>query len=877
MKKLAFNEKNPCVCEAGSRMYADAIQFHACAEIKGKYVHYGDLTVETPEDFALPCVVGNVRIAASCAGMKLEGCRIEGDLVIEADGVSVLSTVVTGSLAVTAEKGSVLRDCTVAGSVSVAADDAQVMYCTAEKIALGAKINQIVALCSAREITVDGAKNTVVLKNKADAVAVQNCSSVYVIENVIGTLTLTNNSYVNADCNAVENTVSNGNTYENGNNLMDVDARLPVGADMNLLLHSDPDLFVGMERKTTVTDPDVKGDLTLPTYVNTLVVQKDFVIIPPGAYVSDEAWIFGKEASNTVIYAYGVYAERQKDCTAQAKFAGVFNVTVKGLFFAFAFQSCGQAYILEMLGKDEDGKHGWVRVVTGAGMIDEFGNYGTHFDQSGWMGAQREGTFYAYCDSFYKYLEPTEEDGTHRMCVEAHIYDYLKKGDILTTRLNGGGVTIPITHSGDIMFYDFTMYGAGSGFAWVENDNLTATTYFRVNNTTRTAEVIDEAEYNKYRALEEKYGVSLEVYRDGLGRFRGSPPHIGSIDATHTTRCAQGSVCISCLFENMSDDGTNQNHTHARIAAITDNGDGTATVEYKGLLTVHTYNLGNRIPRNCCADFKVGDRVYIYNSGGQLICNTPALTATEHLGMFPVPEYGTDMPMMRVKVALSAINFKGLEGYDLSANTPNDKPGDKVLIDNMSQASNGFIFDNTVVRNVRSRGLLVKASECQMVNCSFVNIGMSCAAILYEIFWGESGVTENMLVARNVFDHTGYFNTEWDRYAPIAIEGLGSRVDEDYLLYKNIVITDNVIRNRTTKYAVFVNSAQGIYIRNNDFGTGDYAADVHINGAMNIELSGNTYSSPKVARRDAIVVQHAKNIYGSDVEENGVRIIADCE
>ena len=235
------------------------------------------------------------------------------------------------------------------------------------------------------------------------------------------------------------------------------------------------------------------------------------------------------------------------------------------------------------------------------------------------------------------------------------------------------------------------------------------------------------------------------------------------------------------------------------------------------------------------------------------------------------------MSVHRVTVALSAVNFKGLEGYNLDANTPNDRPGDKVLIDNMSQASNGFIFDNTVVRNVRSRGLLVKASECQMVNCSFVNIGMSCAAILYEIFWGESGVTENMLVARNVFDHTGYFNTEWDRYAPIAIEGLGSRVDEDYLLYKNIVITDNVIRNRTTKYAVFVNSAQGIYIRNNDFGTGDYAADVHINGAMNIELSGNTYSSPKVARRDAIIVQHAKNIYGSDVEENGVRIIPDCE
>jgi hypothetical protein len=213
------------------------------------------------------------------------------------------------------------------------------------------------------------------LKNKANEITAQNGHAVYVIENVVkGTMTLTANDYLIADCNAAENTVANGNTNQNGNNLMDVDARLPVGADENLLPHTDKDLFVGMPRKSGVADPDGKCELALPTYVNTRALRDEVVIIPPGAYISDEAWSFPKEASNTTVYAYGVYAERQEHLGMQAKFRGAKNITLKGITFAFRQQSCGQVYLLEKLGLEEDGRTGWVRVVTGAGMMDEFGN-----------------------------------------------------------------------------------------------------------------------------------------------------------------------------------------------------------------------------------------------------------------------------------------------------------------------------------------------------------------------------------------------------------------------------------------------------------------------------------------------------------------------
>ncbi len=77
--------------------------------------------------------------------------------------------------------------------------------------------------------------------------------------------------------------------------------------------------------------------------------------------------------------------------------------------------------------------------------------------------------------------------------------------------------------------------------------------------------------------------------------------------------------------------------------------------------------------------------------------------------------------------------------------------------DNLSKASNGFIFDNTMVRNIRSRGFLIRASDVQISNGSFENVGRSAIAILYGIFRGESGVSEKPEVSQNGFDRTGTF------------------------------------------------------------------------------------------------------------------------
>ena len=392
-----------------------------------------------------------------------------------------------------------------------------------------------------------------------------------------------------------------------------------------------------------------------------------------------------------------------------------------------------------------------------------------------------------------------------------------------------------------------------------------------------------------YCELEEQYGVNLEVEIDDLGRFRGSPAHIGSIDATHVVACAQGSQATSCLFENMCDDATNQHAHHSRLAEVRDQGDGTTMLVYKPNLSQRSSESGTTTPSGMAKNFKIGDRVYVYTSKGQLVCDADALSVTTKLDTEPnsmnssakVQRYG-------VLVPTESVNFKALDGYDLSDD--HWKSDHKVLVDNMDMASNYFNFDNSKFQNIRSRGLLIKASNGTITNCTFRNIGMSCGAILYEIYWGESGVTEDLIVDRNLFDHTGYFKNQ-DLYATISITGLGSSVDEDFLLYKDIIISNNVMRNRTTDYAVYVNSAKNVKILNNDFGVfvgNDFTNHpeepeseinpkpaIHIFAAMDIEISGNKYSKEEWIVEDYIHAEKNIHVYGSDVEFNGVSLIPD--
>ena len=143
----------------------------------------------------------------------------------------------------------------------------------------------------------------------------------------------------------------------------------------------------------------------------------------------------------------------------------------------------------------------------------------------------------------------------------------------------------------------------------------------------------------------------------------------------------------------------------------------------------------------------VGDRVRIYTSSGRVLCDTEALSVTKSIGEVDGYE------QYEILIAPDALDPELLSGYDLSSNAAADS---KVLIDNLDRNGDGFVYDNVLAENIRSRGFLVKCGGSVIRNCSFRNIGMAAVALVFELEWGESGMAYDTQIENNYFENTGY-------------------------------------------------------------------------------------------------------------------------
>ena len=157
---------------------------------------------------------------------------------------------------------------------------------------------------------------------------------------------------------------------------------------------------------------------------------------------------------------------------------------------------------------------------------------------------------------------------------------------------------------------------------------------------------------------------------------------------------------------------------------------------------------------------------------------------------------------------------------------------------------------------------------------------MTGVLLSVETTWGESTVPQNILIEGCLFDKTGssFGNESTMKYAPIAIEGLGElssniTVSEKTIPCKNIRIIGNKFTNVSNNYCITASAAQDIVIRDNVFEArpGDtekkFGKAVYLNGCLNVEISGNTYSD--FAGGDitkAVVAVNYGGLTGSDVE-----------
>ena len=861
--------------------------------------------------------------------------------------------------------------------------------------------------------------NCVVLLNSAIRIVGENNTNLYVVENKLGgVIELKNNKYLLCDgntfgANGQEVTIIDyQNTEYNGDNLHDVNAREEFGAKEDLLPHTNKDLFVSMERQAKVKDVSMTKSYTFNNYIRRMARQGSVVIVPPGAYRVSTHLSIDSTHSNTTVYAYGVYEE--KDSLEQLlQISGANNFTVKGLTMGYVHQSSGQVYVLEKLADQK------LRVVTNAGYINDFGKSNLEVFNNGMCDAFFEDSLSPWKSSIsYSFVEKCD-DGTMilKYTGSAKEFAQIDIGGVLACRLAGDNSRSIYLAGKNVKLKDCVLYGYAAALAIVSGGANNANIELeRLHNTVHSGYEIDKETYEWYRSLEEAYGADLEIYIDEQGRYRGGTPRVGSVDATHISGGNIGVDATSCLFESMCDDGSNQRGSSSRLAGYHDNGDGTTTLYFKGTLsqTYYGINIGKDLTSATPTMTNIpvaGDRLLVYASNGHIAFEGNALTDAEKVYVVPecsmdhsegnercqchmwhvdnnkdcicddetckalmhydltrdgkcdscqikvytdynsndgyagkgngkcdatgaeiVDENGdgiddvdgtpiiTDMcvnttyspasatlfykvrytattgapatityqtNVYGIKVKTDQVNFDAFEGYDFTDN--NYFMEDKILFDNLSRNSAGFIFDNVMVRFTRSRGILVKTVDSTIKNCTFRDHGMTAILLSVETTWGESTVPQNITIQGCLFDNTGclwgYENNLTQ--APIAIQGLGDlsgnvEISEDTLPCKNVKIIGNKFVNIQNNYCITISAAQNIQIVNNvfvarptDTETNKFGKAVFMNGCANVTLSGNTYS--EIAKGDitkAVIGYNYFGLTGSDVvDADGNRLL----
>ncbi len=1034
-----------------------------------------------------------ISLDEASSDIAFKSCKISATdtaILSDADTVSVFQNYIKADKGIisTGDDFAVHSSELTVGSLAISSNGA---YCTVKNNTINAavdglgvsfgdkSVNGLIALNIIRNaqtsVSVIGGYNCVVLLNSAVSIEGKGNTNLYVVENKLGGLiTLENNNYLLCEANTFPKDGKNhaiaqlGNSNFNGNNLHDVDARVEHGANEELLPHTNKELFVGMTRYGQIKDISLVKKSSFSNYIRSQAKQGSIVIVPPGAYSVSPNGVYAalsldSSHANTTIYAYGVLEEVNAD--EDAIYGGdVYNgmgrplsvsgsnITIHGLTMGYDFQSSGQAYVLEKWTEvDQATKKDvlYVRVVSGAGFYKGIADSDKNVYSTGIQVAKGDMS-YSYIRTLqYKFVQEDADETIVFQVTNKNMYDTLEVGDVFGCRLAGDNNQSVGLTGGNILLKDCVLYGYSASLAIVgSGPNATNVRLERVHNTSKPSPIIDKETYDKYIALEEQYGLThdgndplsagaqgLEVYIDEQGRYRGSLPRWGSVDATHITGAAQGVSATSCTFEHMVDDSSNQRGSSSRIAGVINNGE-TTSIYYKGSLAqvyfnINTNNNGRKTasPTNTSA-FRDGDTIFAYNSDGVVLVEAAVIGNREGAGEIPAGlhiahvDENTDclcdicmVPMhydyvtngtqtlvydckcdvcgitvhrdynagvtydgigdgycdhgkatcplsgdklvdedgdgyndddgayiirdmtpagkttydpetsilsyemiasyngqryiityttyiYKLTVNTSDVNFDALEGFDLLDNDYFME--EKVICDNISLNSASFTFDNVLMQEYSSRGILMKTRDSVVKNCTFRSVAMTGMLLSIETTWGESSVPKNITIEGCLFDNTSHdFNNHTNRkYAPIALQGLGDLtnpdkvISEDNLPCENINIIGNKFINTNNIYVMTIYDSKDIKIKNNiiecrslkeddQFHTdrltdenGNNVIDetlgraFYIERCINVEISDNTIicGSKKLETGNHIIAYDYKNLWGNNLNDaNGNR------
>ncbi len=614
------------------------------------------------------------------------------------------------------------------------------------------------------EIKLTGADNAAAFGNDCAAVTAVSCRNLTASGNILpekGKITLSGVSHAlvtgNTGGGRVPEVVRTDSTPVYGGDIPGEGtspAGTPqAGADESRLPSVSPARFKDMQVRNLI--PSGGKTVTADYYITKLIEKGGEVIIPPGVY-SLTSPLYIADTEDLRIYAYGVLFV-YKDSSKQAlSLRNSKNIAIRGLTVDFASVPNAQGTVLSA----EGGKIVW-KSDEGYGfdLTDK-----ARFTPEAAAEGFRFGSMLPFCD-LYGINKNTikNADGTFTLDSAAA----LEPGDKLTFRGNFAHVIYAEGCSG-VLLEDVTLWG-GSGFGFCEVAGEGGSLLSRVLMTPGP----------------KPEGAAAERM-------------LSVCDATHCTNMRRGITVRDCLFEYMTDDGTNVNGTYGLIGG------------YDATTGIVSYN-ADTMPA-----VLAGDRIWIMTTDGRFLLDTKAVTAGNG---------------GKVKIAGT---------FTLPA-------GESAFIENVSANGAGFLFENTLIRGNRSRGLVIKSTNGTVTRCTIDSSGMTGLLLKPEISdnWGECGFTENVVLSCNRIVNTGYFDPGSDAQSAIAVRTDLAAPDESYFSHRNITVEGNLIEGYHGGYAVCLRGVAGASVTGNVIGQRGAAVSgppLYLSGCDSVRVEGNSFA-----------------------------------
>ncbi|MCL2099715.1 MAG: hypothetical protein FWH24_04685 [Oscillospiraceae bacterium] len=673
------------------------------------------------------------------------------------------------------------------------------------KINILAALNIIESSSGGVSVRLENVTNGVLLLNRLKQISAQNSTNITVAENTFagGGVNFENVNYALGTGNAGMTAVTGSNNANlSGSDF--VTGTLPAaGVNEDLLPKLNKELFVPMERKTTVGAGIL---LDVSEYISLNYKTSKYVIIPPGAYSSLPVTLYDRK--DYTIYAYGVLCEFENTSATPLLMYDCENIAVKGLYIDYATPPNGQATVVSVSG----GAGGRIHFKMDDGYYQDL----LDREKFSYKTIELAGTlwFEEGSDIVKNMIEkvPVSEPGEGMFSIpNSSDTPGIKAGDKLAFR----GVGTNVTHfegCSGIMLEDCTVYG-GSGFAFSE---------FLGNNPT----------------ILNRFAVVPGPAPKLPGGGRGPERLLSTCDSTHSTDMRYGPQITNCVFESATDDGTNIN---AQFGGVTGFDAATRTI---------IYGRGQTAYNGICAAFKEGDRVLIYTVNGELLCDTVATGNTVALGG----------GVYSVTVEASDITLK--EGVTINIQNASAS-GNNFLIENTRQYGNwtrGFLIKAI---GGRISNCTIDSVGCAAIYiCPEVTDGY-----WPECGFSEDIIIEKNLIKNTGYMYSGgLYSTPINITGQVANTKDPNYMMIQRITVRNNVIENRRTMyalhiNGAQNIKIENNDWGFMYGRNSNT---DTQTGVLISTAMDIELNGNIYpplAVPKILTDAASTV----NIFGTDI------------